>query len=934
MLLLAALIALAVFALLVAPVHRRFGRDTGWLLAAGFLALAGLFAAQLPAITAGETITASWPWLPSIDVALRLRLDALALLFSLIILGVGALVMAYCARYLSRGSHVWLYTLMTVFALSMLLLVLADDVVVLFVGWELTTLCSFFLIGDLRSKPAAPALRALLVTASGGLALLTGLILLAVHSGTTRLSAILADSAWKGDSALATTAALLVVVGAMTKSAQLPFHFWLPDAMVASTPVSAYLHAASMVKGGIYLLMRFSPLFAETPLWTWALTTVGLATAVVGALLALKQHDLKALLAYSTISQLGFLVALIGVGTPEALAAAALHALAHALFKATLFMLVGIIDHQVGSRDIRELTGLRRVMPVTATLTGLAGLSLAGVPPLIGFVSKEQMFAAFHGLPGPAWAGHVAVVVAVAAASLTFAYGLRIFSGAFVGPTVQRRLREPSLPFLAPAAFAAAAGVALGIGVEMLNPLIRRVAVDTREQLARVDLHLWHGLSPELAMSAATVAVGTALFVARDPVDRFLQGLRSPLNGRDVFAACYESTRRAGTRIGSITQRPSPAAHLVVPLLAMAAIAIAYAFHPVAVPAAPEPTTRGADWVLVTLLAATVAGAATRRSRVAAIVLIGLTGFIVGLWFLLAGAPDLAITQVLFEVITVVVAVMVLRRLPRRFHPATRRRTAATAGVALAAGTAAAAATFTLTGRREPSAVSAYLLREAGPQTGGSNVVNMILVEFRALDTLGEVTVLVAAGLGVAAIMDLTTSRRSEPGARPSRAAVPDSALIVDVVRRALTPVLVVLSIYLLLRGHHEPGGGFIAGLVGGCGLALLHLSRPGARREPLPPIQTPLLAAGLTVATGTGLAALAAAEPFLKPAHGHVDLAGAHVSLSSSLVFDLGVYLVVLGMVAAALNRLEHHDIETTANEPRTSPAPERGAADERGRT
>jgi multicomponent Na+:H+ antiporter subunit A len=922
-LLFAPLIALTMFALLVPVAYRRFGRDTGWLLAAGFAVLAGGLAFQLPAITDGEVVTASWSWMTSIDVSLRLRLDALALLFSIIVLGVGALVMAYCARYLSHGRHLWLYTLMTVFALAMLLLVLADDVIVLFVGWELTTLCSFFLIGGVRSGPAGPARRALLVTASGGLALFAGLILLSVHSGTTRLSAILDDSAWKSDSPLATTAAALVALGAMTKSAQLPFHFWLPGAMAASTPVSAYLHAASMVKGGIYVLMRFSPLFAQNSLWTWSLIAVGLATALFGALLALKQHDLKALLAYSTMSQLGFLVAMIGVGTPEALAAAALHTLAHALFKATLFMLVGIIDRQVGSRDMRELTGLWRVMPVTATLTALAGMSLAGLPPMIGFVSKETMFAAFHDLPGPAWAGPTAVALAVAAASLTFAYGLRIFVGAFVGPTVQRRLREPSPLFLAPAALAAAAGLAMGVGVHALNPLIRRVAVDTRERLAEVDLHLWHGWSPELALSSVAFAAGSALFLARGPVDRFLQRPRRRLEGEAAFTVGYDATMRVGARLGSLTQRTSPAAHLPVPVLALAAIAAAYTLHPVPVPAPPRPPTFGVDWVPVALLAATVAGAATRRSRLGAVILVGLTGFVIGLWFLLAGAPDLAVTQVLFEVITVVVAALVLRGLPRRFHSASQRRTAVAAGIAVGAGIAAAAATFAFTGRRERSSVADYLLHETGPQTGGSNVVNTILVEFRALDTLGEIAVLVAAGLGTAAIMDLVAVRGSERGAAPERAEVPDSALIVDVVRRALTPVLVVLSVYLLLRGHHEPGGGFTAGLVGGCGLALVHLSRPAAARAPLPPIQTPLLAAGLLVATGTGLAAVAVAEPFLRPAHGHVDLAGAHVSLSSSLVFDLGVYLVVLGMVAAALNRLGRYGVEAAPGAHRDASEP-----------
>ncbi|MEH3076916.1 MAG: proton-conducting transporter membrane subunit [Quadrisphaera sp.] len=359
-----------------------------------------------------------------------LRLDGLSLVFALVALVVGALVMAYCARYLSdekaRGP---VLPLLAVFAAAMVGLVLADDLVLLYLFWELTTLCSFALLSTAGAKAVAPGRRALVITIAGGLALLVAVVLLALAGGTTRISVLLADPDAVLSSPFAWPVAACVLFAAMTKSAQLPVQFWLPGAMVAMTPVSAYLHAATMVKAGIYLLVRASTLYAEQTPWQVALVAVGMATALVGAVVALREHDLKAILAHSTVSQLGLLVAAIGVGTPTALGAALLHTTAHAMFKATLFMLVGIIDEETGSRDIRDLSGLRRAMPWTAAATALAALSMAGVPPTLGFVSKEYLYQGFVTAPGPAWVAPLAAGCAVAASALTFAYSMRIVWG-------------------------------------------------------------------------------------------------------------------------------------------------------------------------------------------------------------------------------------------------------------------------------------------------------------------------------------------------------------------------------------------------------------------------------------------------------------------------------------------------------------------------
>lgn len=434
-----------------------WGRRAGWPLAAGLVALA----LAVAAVGAGGDVTVELPWLPTLDVGLRLRLDGLSMLFAMLVLLVGALVLAYSASYLRR-SDPGFYGLMTLFAAAMLGLVLANDVLLLFVMWELTTLCSFFLIARSGPQAGPPAIRTLVITMSGGLSLLAGVVLAAVHAGTTELSAVLADPFWTEEPGVAAAVALLVAVAAFTKSAQFPFHSWLPDAMVAPTPVSAYLHAAAMVKAGIYLLLRFSDALAATPTWNAVVITVGLVTAVMGALFALQRHDLKELLAYSTVSQLGLLVAAIGVGTPEAMVAGTVHTVAHALFKGALFMLVGVVDRQTGTRDIRELSGLARRMPVTAIALALAAASMAGIPPLLGFVSKENVLAALLEAPGPSWTGPVAAGLGVAAAMLTVASCGRIVLGCLPGRPRPDSAREALAAFVAAPALLAGLGLVLG----------------------------------------------------------------------------------------------------------------------------------------------------------------------------------------------------------------------------------------------------------------------------------------------------------------------------------------------------------------------------------------------------------------------------------------------------------------------------------------
>lgn len=890
----AALASMGGLALLAPVLDRRLGRDTGYVLAVGFAGVGGLLGPAAGTAMDGGTVDATWPWIDSLGVSFTLRLDGLTSLFCVLVLGVGALIMAYCPRYLAAGArHGRLYFLLTLFGGAMLGLVLAGDLLLLFVFWELTTITSFFLIGTGGAKASGPAVRALLVTGAGGLALLTAVVLLAVTVGSTDLATVLASRDEVLESPAAPTVAALLVVAAFTKSAQVPFHFWLPGAMVAITPVSAYLHAATMVKAGIYLLLRFSALFSGETGWSLTLVGVGLLTAVLGAVQALREHDLKALLAYSTVSQLGLLVAAIGVGTTIALAAAILHTFAHALFKATLFMLVGVIDREAGSRDIRELPGLMHVMPVTATLTGLAGLSLAGVPPMIGFVSKESLFQGFAGMQTVPGAGVAAGILAVTASALTFAYGMRIFYGAFAGPTLQKRLYEPAWTFIAPAGVAAVAGLVLGPAVTVLNPLMRQAVLDAEPWAVPPHFSFWHGFSVELLMSAVTITLGTALFAARARVDRAL-GRLPHLWGEAAFDRLYRGTLRFGALVGRPDHSRASSAFLARPLAAVVLLGGAGALV-LGAPGSLGSPSGPVDWTVLALLAAAVAGLVRSRSALAAVALLGTVGLVLTVWFLLAGAPDVALTLLLVEVLTAMMAAFVLRDLSPRFRRSGRRGAVAAGTLAGLAGLAAAAGTLALTGQRDLSPAGRFFLHAAEPETGGRNVVNTILVDFRALDTLGEACVLAAAALGLLLLLP------GEHGATEATLRAPYGRML-GPAHRLLAPVILLLSAYLFLRGHNEPGGGFSAALVAGTAVAFGYLAGSMGTAGPRRLRPRLLLCAGMVLATGTGLSATALGEAFLTPLT--VPLPGG-AGISSSLLFDLGIYLLVAGLMVMAVGRL-----------------------------
>lgn len=920
MMLIVLLLAPALAAALLPALDRHWGRSAGWAVAALFTVLAVALLSVAPTVLGGQPQTFAVEWMPSLGIGFGLRLDGLALMFCLMALVVGALVKVYGTRYFPPGPQGTVYAVMALFALGMLGLALADDMLLLYLFWELTTICSFLLIGREGSKGAQPAVRTVILTAAGGMCLLMAAALIWVETGTTDLSVILDDTSWV-QGGTGTAVMLLLIAAAFTKSGQFPFHFWLPDAMAASTPVSAYLHAATMVKAGVYLLLRFSPAFAEVPLWQILLIGVGLLTALYGAVIAVTRDDLKELLAYSTISQLGLIIAAIGVGSTEALVAAAAHTLAHALYKAALFMVVGIVDHQAQARTLSEVRGMGRRLPVTAGAAVLGAASLAGIPPLMGFVTKEKILGGFAHATHPMPILLATGAVLILASALTVAYAFR-FIAAFFGPvrSASDDPQEATPVFLAAPALLAAAGLGLGLAVPTLNPLFAAIGEETSGTLTDPELSLWHGVTAELLMSLAVIGLGVVLTLLRRPLHALLTAHRMPVQGTVVFDSIYNGLIGLGKTVASWTSSFQPTRHVVAPLAVLTVLASAALWAPWDPAEGPGSTPR--EWALLVLLAVAVAGSLVARARLVVLGLIGIVGFVVALWFFDLGGTQLALAQVLVEVLTTVIAAVVLVRMPRDFTPIRRRRRVGLGAVAVAGGAMAALAAYWLTGRRDRSSTGEWFLSHSEQETGGTNVVSTILVDFRALDTLGELVVLAVAGLAVAAV----ASARGVPSAEASAHRIPahefggepedlghgadpeqvrrswDNTLVPRVIGLVIGPVLGVLSGYLLLRGHSMTGDGFTAGLVAAMGAVMLYLSAPQAHHARLRLAYPALIVTGVVLPILAGTLGFLEGS-FLRPLHTKIE--AIDYTLSTVLIFEVGILLVVVGTAISALRAL-----------------------------
>ena len=731
-------------------------------------------ATHLSQVLDGRAVVQRVAWVPQLGIDIDLRLDGFGALMVLLVAGIGLAVSIYATAYFSPSSTGIGRTagLLAIFAGAMLCIVLADNLLVLYTGWELTSVTSYLLIGNDHTKihARAAALHALLVTSMGGLAMLGGFVLIGRAAGTFRLSEILADP----PSGTAVSVGLvLVLVGAFTKSAQYPFHSWLPGAMAAPTPVSAYLHSATMVKAGVYLIARFAPAFAAMGIWRPLVLVVGSATMILGGLRALRQHDLKLLLAYGTVSQLGFLVVLFGIGRPDATAAGCAMLLAHALFKASLFMAVGTVDRHVGTRDLRRIPALGREWNGFRILTVASAASMAGIPLLVGFVAKEAGFESVQhaDVAGAGWV----LAAVVAGSALTVAYTARFLWGMFADPAARlsdepdapaaHAPRPPGAGYLAPIAALTAFTVLLGLAPSLGDEVVG-AAADGLTALGGapghgVHLAIWHGFNLALLMSAVAVAVGIALFLGRTSVDHVIARGGALPNGTVVYTGILRGTNNLATRVTGLIQNGSLPIYAGVVLLTAAVVPGVMLLTQTAWPGWPRfVESWGQLPIVVALLGAAVAAALVRR-RFSAALFLGTAGYAMAGLFVVQGAPDLALTQVAIETLSTVLFVLVLRRLPDRFErTSTNMRRVVRLIISLAVGVMVFTFAIVSRANRRETPVSVEMVDRSLPDAHGRNVVNVILVDIRGFDTLGEITVLASAAIGAVALARVGRRRR------------------------------------------------------------------------------------------------------------------------------------------------------------------------------
>jgi len=878
-------------------------------------------APEVPGPFAGQVLVWSLPWVPSLGLDLALRLDGLGLLFALMILGIGLLVILYARYYLAPADDMGrFYASLLFFMGAMLGVVLAENVLLLLLFWELTSLSSFLLISYWQGRADARtgARMALTVTGAGGLALLGGLLLLGQIAGSYNLTVILAS----GDAIRAhpwyLPTLILILLGAFTKSAQFPFHFWLPNAMAAPTPVSAYLHSATMVKAGVFLLARLFPALSGTPEWSWLVGGAGLTTLLLGAFIALFQHDLKGLLAYSTISHLGLITLLFGLGTPLAAVAGVFHIINHATFKASLFMAAGIIDHEAGSRDMRRVNGLWRYMPYTGALAMVASAAMAGVPLFNGFLSKEMFFAETVGAASLVRYGWALPAAVTLAGIFAVAYSIRFIHDVFFnGEPVDlpKTPHEPPHWMKVPVEILVALCLLVGVLPAVTVEPILAVAAQGVLQgpVPPHDLAIWHGLSPAVWMSVTALIGGALLYAGRRP----LFALNAAWGGRWSARSVYDAALRwlvvlaRWVTIGLDNDSLRRMLALLIGFVLLLGYAGYWAGPETArggltgplVPAGEDPLDHAVALAgALVLLTVALTAVALYRRRLTAVILLGAVGLLTALAFVTFSAPDLALTQLSVEVVTVILFLLALYFLPQQDPlPAWRPRDWLRAGRDLAlAGAAGIGAGALVWGvlTRPFASISPYYLANSVPRGGGANVVNVILVDFRGFDTLGEIAVLAVAAVGISAMLCglHLHGPRYDPAGRPWD---PDPhPAIMALLTRLLLPLALTVAIFVLLRGHNLPGGGFIAGLMTTVALTMQYLANGVAwTRTRLPVDLAPVIAAGLLVAAGTGMASLALGYPFLTSAfgHWHLPLLG-DLELASAMAFDLGVYLVVVG--------------------------------------
>ena len=953
----------AVLASLLAPNARN---AEAWLAAGVALGGLALTIIAYPAVADGGVVKHTIEWMPSLGLNITLRLDGFAWLFSILITGIGLLVVIYARYYMSPKDPVRrFYALLLAFMGSMLGLVIAGNLIVLAVFWEMTSIFSFLLIGYWHHNQSARdgARMALTITGTGGLCLMVGLVLLGQMAGSYDLDDVLAaGDAIRGHD-LYLPALLLILAGALTKSAQFPFHFWLPNAMAAPTPVSAYLHSATMVKAGVFLLTRFWPVLSGTPEWFVLVGLAGLTTLLLGAYFAIFQQDLKGLLAYSTISHLGLVTSLLSFGSPLAAVAAIFHMVNHATFKASLFMAAGIIDHEAGTRDMRRLSGLFSALPFTATLAMVASAAMAGVPLLNGFLSKEMFFAEALEQHQRSLLDGAAPYIATVAGAFAVTYSVRFIHTVFFGPKATDLPKEPHEPphwMRRPIELLVIACVVVGTIPGMsIGPFLHSAVVSVlREDTPEYSLSVWHGLTLPLAMSMTALVAGLLLYWAlrgylRDceegpPFFRQFKGQR--IFERILVTVSWRWARSVEAALS--TRKLQPQMRLLVFAALLAGVWAMWGSGQLM----PDISARGLDPVLGTLWAigafcALAAAYQAKFHRLAALILMSGAGLATCISFVWLSAPDLAVTQLLVEIVTTVLILLGLRWLPKRNEglpedsdPTIRMRRHRDFFLAVASGVGIALIAYFAMVTPLPPSVGDFYLERAYSEGGGTNVVNVILVDFRGFDTMGEIVVLAIVALTVFALLrrfrpaednvELTYQQKEQDEFdtieqdREVGETLKDYLLVPSILMRWMFPVIVLLAAYIFIRGHDLPGGGFAAGVAMAIGFLLQYLAG-GTRwvEERLRILPVRWIGFGLLMAAATGAGSFIFGYPFLTSYFQYTPLPFiGKMPTASALLFDLGVFSLVVGATVLMLIAIAHQSLRIRSRTQR--PASEKEAA------
>ncbi|WP_372966033.1 monovalent cation/H+ antiporter subunit A [Marinobacter sp.] len=886
------------------------------------IALAALFP-HWATLADGGVVLHSYEWLPAIGISLSFRLDGLALMFALLILIIGVLIILYARYYLKPSENVGkFYSLLLCFMGSMLGIVLSGNLLLMLIFWELTSLTSFLLISFWTHKQDARrgARMALAVTGGGGLALLAGILIIGNIVGSFELDDVLAAGELIKAHTMYPVALTLVLLGAFTKSAQFPFHFWLPHAMQAPTPVSAYLHSATMVKAGVFLLARLYPALAGTEQWFYMVSFTGMATLLIGAYTAMFKHDLKGLLAHSTVSHLGLITLLFGMGTKLAAVAALFHVINHATFKASLFMAAGIIDHETGTRDMRRINGLWRYMPHTATLAMVAASSMAGVPLLNGFLSKEMFFAESLELNLPGFWAWIPPIVATLAGIFAVAYSARFVHDVFFnGKPVNLPIYPPHEPpryMKIPVEILVFACVMVGVFPAIsVGPLLFSAAQATLGgDVPDYQLAVMHGINLPLMMSVAAFVGGLLMYSQRQRFFRFHARFKE-IDEKAVFEAIVSRFADLANRFTALIENNSLQRYVMLLVASVVAVAAAPLIN-LGIFIGDNGLTP-VDWPTAIsaaiLVIAALATAVIHRERFTALVLLSVVGLIVALAFARFSAPDLAMTQLSVEVVTMVLLMLALYYMPS-WTPLETSKARRTRDIILALVAGAGMTLVTLAILTQPfSSISEFFLENSKPGGGGTNVVNVILVDFRGFDTLGEISVLAIAALSIYAMLKntaLTPPPGDGQGHTWSREPHP---LMLKQIARPMLPMALMVSAYIFLRGHNMPGGGFIAGLITSVALVVQYIASGMNWTQDRVRIKYHnVIGLGLLFATVAGAGSLAFGYPFLTTTFGYITwpVVG-KFEVASALVFDLGVYLAVIGatmLILVSIGRLSPH--------------------------